>query len=82
MVRVTVTPVWDQVVMAAEPSTRVAELKRQALESAWKRRVDPADYVVKFRGAQVLDESATLSALGAGPNAPFIVMPARRLPVR
>jgi hypothetical protein len=38
--------------------------------------------VVKFHGAGVTDESTTLSALGAGANAPFIVLPARRRPVR
>jgi len=37
---------------------------------------------VKFRGAQVLDETISVGALGAGPNAPFIVLPARRQPVR
>jgi len=44
--------------------------------------VPPGDYLVKFRGGLVQDESATLRDLGAGPNAPFIVLPARRQPVR
>jgi len=82
-VRVMVTDVWDQVFLAVEPTTTVAELKRQALAQALKRaRVPLADYVVKFRGAQVADESITLAALGAVPNAPFIILPARRRPVR
>jgi len=82
-VRVMVTDVWDHVAIRVEPGTTVAELKRQALTRALKRsavRFD--DYVVKFRGAQVTDESATLGVLGAVPNAPFIVLPARRRPVR
>jgi len=29
----------------------------------------------------VLDEATTLAALGVAPNAPFIVLPARRQPV-
>lgn len=77
-----VTDVWDQVFLAVEPTTTVAELKRQALAQALKRapiRLD--DYVVKFHGAQVLDESVTLAGLGAAPNAPFIILPARRQPV-
>lgn len=78
-VRVMVTDVWDQVLLAVEPGTTVADLKRQALGQALKRaRVRPDDYVVKFRGAQVLDESVTLAALGVVPNAPLIVLPARR----
>lgn len=82
-VRVMVTDVWDQVFLAVEPRTTVAELKRQALVQALKRATPPFDdYIVKFRGAQVLDESTTLAALGAGANAPFIVLPGRRQPVR
>lgn len=82
-VRVMVTDVWDQVFLAVEPTTTVAALKRQALVQALKRANVPVDeYVVKFHGAQVLDEATTLAALGAGTNAPFIVLPARRQPVR
>ncbi len=82
-VRVMVTDAWDQVFLAVGPDTTVAELKRQALVRALKRSDLPAtDYVVKFRGAAVGDESTTLSVLGAGANAPFIVLPARRRPVR
>jgi len=32
-----VTDVWDQVFLAVEPTTRVADLKRQALAQALKR---------------------------------------------
>lgn len=82
-VRVMVTDVWDQVFLAVEPGTTVSELKRRALAEALKRQ-DPAvdDYVVKFRGAAVLDESVPLAALGVGANAPFIILPTRRQPVR
>ena len=81
-VRVMVTDAWDQVFLAAEPGTTIADLKRQALARALKRSNTAADYVVKFRGGAVLDESVTLGSLGAGANAPFIVLPARRRPVR
>lgn len=82
-VRVMVTDAWDQVFLAVGPETTVAELKRLALGRALKRTDLPgSEYVVKFRGAAVLDESVTLRALGAGANAPFIVLPARRRPVR
>ena len=82
-VRVMVTPVWDQVFLPVDGDTTVAHLKREALRAALKRSAfDESAYVVKFRGAQVLDESVKLGALGAVPNAPFIVLPARRQPVR
>lgn len=82
-VRVMVTDVWDQVFLAVQPGLTVAELKRQALTQALKRAVvRPDDYMVKFRGARVLDESVTLAALGVVANSPFIVLPARRQAVR
>ena len=82
-VRVMVTDAWDQVFLAVGPETTVAELKRQALTRALKRASLPsAEYIVKFHGAAVTDESTTLRALGAGANAPFIVLPARRRAVR
>jgi hypothetical protein len=82
-VRVMVTDAWDQVFLAVGPDTTVADLKRQALTRALKRASLPtAEYLVKFHGAAVTDESTTLRALGAGANAPFIVLPARRRAVR
>lgn len=82
-VRVMVTDAWDQVFLAAGPDMTVAELKRQALSRALKQAAPPlADYIVKFHGAAVLDEATTLAVLGAGANAPFIVLPARRRAVR
>lgn len=82
-VRVMVTPVWDQVALPVEGTTKVEDLKKRALvEATGRDDLSAPDYVVKFRGAQVFDESQTLAALGAGANAPFIVLPARRQPVR
>jgi len=81
-VRVMVTDAWDQVFLAVEPGTTVAELKRQALARALKRGDVARDYIVKFHGAHVLEESVTLGSLGARANAPFIILPARRRAVR
>ena len=81
-VRVTVLDAWDQVTLQVGKDTTVAELKREAITRA--RGVAPVrdDYEVKFRGALVLDEQVTLGALGAEANAPLIVLPARRRPVK
>lgn len=82
-VRVMVTDAWDQVFLAVGPETTVADLKRQALARALRRAPLAIDqYIVKFRGALVQDEGVTLATLGAGANAPFIVLPGRRQPVR
>jgi hypothetical protein len=82
-VRVMVTPVWNQVSLPVEQGTSVGEIKKRALDEATGRQdLQMPDFVVKYLGAQVFDESQTLAALGAGANAPFIVLPARRQPVR
>lgn len=81
-VRVMVTSAWDHVPVHVDVSTTVAQLKRDALRAALKTTANEQDFIVKFRGAAILDESITLRALGAVPNAPFIVLPGRRQPVR
>jgi hypothetical protein len=81
-VRVMVMPAWDTTTIQADGATTIAQLKREALRATRKTAADEQSYMVKYRGAQVLDESLTLRALGAVPNAPFIVLPARRQPVR
>ena len=43
---------------------------------------DPSAYIVKYRGAPVLDEQRTLAEAGVVSNAPLIVMARRRRPVR
>jgi hypothetical protein len=80
-VRVSVTDTWDTVSFDVPPETTIAELKARALERALVR-ADPAAYVVKFRGARILDEERTVSALGLPDGAALIVLPARRRPVR
>ena len=82
-VRVMVTPVWDHVLVQVDGSTTIRRLKRDALQAALKRAdLREDEFLVKYRGATMLDESVTLGALRAGRNAPFIVLPARRQPVR
>jgi len=81
-VRVTVTDVWDTVTLDVAPDLTVRDLKVRALAEATGRMLDPAGYLVKHRGALVLDEQITVSALGLADGAPLIVLPGRRLPVR
>jgi len=80
-VRVMVQDAWDQVLLQLPASTPVSELKRQALRRTHVEG-DPADYVVKFRGAELLDENRTLDDAGVVGNAQLIVLPRRRQPVR
>lgn len=80
-VRVMVTPVWDEVALDLAPETPVVDLKRQALGRALVAG-DPDDYLVKYRGAQLIEETKSLAEHGVVANAALIVLPRRRRPVR
>jgi hypothetical protein len=80
-VRVMVQEAWDEVRFDVAPTMTLGELKGNAL--AVTRVVgNPAAYLVKYRGAELADESLTLEAAGVVPNAPLIVLSRRRRPVR
>jgi len=79
--RVTVQDAWDEIPLDLPAATSLAELKRAALEATRVRR-DPDDYVLKFRGAELFDESRSLTEAGLVPNGALIVLPRRRRPVR
>lgn len=79
--RVTVQDAWDEVPLDLPSGTSLAELKRAALDATKVRR-DPDEYVLKFRGFELFDESRTLGDAGLVPNAAVIVLPRRRRAVR
>jgi hypothetical protein len=79
--RVTVLDVWDEVPLELSADASLAELKRKALTATRVTR-DPAQYVLKFRGFELQDESKSLADAGLVPNGAVIVMPKRRRPVR
>jgi hypothetical protein len=72
---------WDEVPLDLPSAASVAELKRAALEATRVNR-DPDEYVMKFRGFELLDESRSLADAGLVPNGAVIVLPRRRRPVR
>jgi hypothetical protein len=80
-VRVMVEDAWDQVTLNLPSSTSVTEVKQQAL-ALTHRTQDPASYLVKFRGAELLDEDRSLAEAGVVPRASLIVLPRGRRPVR
>jgi hypothetical protein len=80
-VRVMVQDVWDEVMLELPSTASLAELKQRALAVTRVTR-DPAGYVLKFRGAELGDESRSLADAGLVPNGALIVMPRRRRPVR
>jgi hypothetical protein len=79
--RVMVEDVWDEVFLELPEETPVAEIKRQALERTRVKR-NPSEYLIKYLGAELSDESLSLSDAGLVPNGALIVLSRRRRPVR
>lgn len=79
--RVTVLDVWDEVRLPFDAEMSLGEVKRRALEAA--RVTDHPDrFMVKFRGAELPDTSATLGDAGVPEAAPLIVLRRHRRAVR
>jgi len=72
---------WDQVVLQAPPTSSLAELKQRALAMTHTAG-SPDGYLLKFRGAELFDESRSLAQAGVVPNSALIVVPRHRRPVR
>ncbi len=79
--RVMVQDAWDEVTLEVPESTQLGEVKRRALHATKVTR-DPNGYVLKFRGAELSDETRSLADAGLVPNGALIVLPRRRRPVR
>lgn len=79
--RIMVQDAWDEVSLDLPPTTSLADAKRRALQAA-QVRGDPNAYLLKFRGAELRDESRSLAEAGLVPNAALIVLSRRRRPVR
>jgi hypothetical protein len=82
LLRVTVTETWETVDLVVAAGTSVREVKQEALRRGLHAEPDLGAYEVKFRGALVVDEDATLETVGVPSGAALIVLPARRRPVR
>ncbi len=80
-VRVKVEDAWDEVFLELPDGTLLSELKQQALQLTHVTR-NPSEYLIKYRGAALSDESRSLAQVGVVPNAALIILAKRRRPVR
>lgn len=80
--RVEVAELWDAVRVIARPDTRVAEVKKRVLAELFPNNQYADDFVLKFRGWEVLDEQGTLADCGVGDGAILLLGYRRRRPVR
>ena len=81
-VRVELPEQWDTIAFDAPAALSALELKRQALAQFGLPQALPADFVLKLRGIEVLDENASLAAGGALDGSTYLLTHRRRRPVR
>lgn len=79
--RVMLTDVWDEFHLDLSPETPLSQVKQRVLELG-NQPADPSEYMIKYRGAQLMDEASSLAGLGVVRNAALIMLPRRRQPVR
>lgn len=80
-IRVTVLESWDVVALQPALDTPVGEVKAQAL-AATRTRGTADEFLVKYLGAELGNESASLAQAGVAPNGALIVVRRRRAPTR
>ncbi len=80
-VRVELPETWDVVKANVSADATVAELKAKALDVLYPFGA-PNDFVMKLRGWEVLDETATLANAGALDGSIFLLTHRHRRPVR
>ena len=81
-VRVQLLERWDRMAFDVPPETSVATLKRGALSAFGLASAEPADYVVKLRGWEVLGEQGSVAESGARDGSTYLVALRRRRAVR
>lgn len=79
--RVRVLEAWNDVVLHLPASTPISQVKQLALDAAHITD-DPGRFLVKFRGAELRDESRSLADERVPGDGALIVMRGRRMPVR
>lgn len=80
--RVEAAELWDALRVVAHPSTTVAELKQQAVATLLPSADFADDFVLKLRGWELLDHSATLADAGVVDGSILLLARRRRRPVR
>jgi hypothetical protein len=80
--RVQLLEKWDRIAVSVPPETPVASLKRDTLAAFGLGHAEPADYVVKLRGWEVLAEHESVAESGARDGSTYLITLRRRRPVR
>lgn len=81
-IRVEMPEVWDVVRIVVSPTEPVIAVKARALEALFPEAQLHEDFVLKLRGWEILDESASLADAGAVDGSILLLTHRRRRPVR
>jgi len=79
--RVEASDIWDTVRVTARPDTAVAEVKQRVVAELFPTE-HVADFVLKFRGWEILDENEALNNVGIVDGSIVLLAIRRRRPVR
>ena len=81
-VRVEMPEKWDTVKLAVSPAASARSVKVAALNALFPSTEAPEEFVLKFRGWEVLNEDASLTDVGAVNGSILLLTHRRRQPVR
>lgn len=81
-VRVQSAELWNTVRVVASSWQLVGSMKAAALEVFYPGGADPADYMVKLHGFEILHEDASLAFVGVKDGSTILLTHRRRRPVR
>ena len=80
--RAQVAELWDAVKVEAAPSASVDEIKKAVLAKFYPDGVSSAEFVVKLRGYEILNESDSLAHSGIRDGSTLLISRRRRRPVK
>lgn len=80
--RVQIAELWETLRVDASPTTSVEAVKKAALARFFPDGESIDDFVVKLRGFEILDETATVAASGAKDGSTLLLTWRRRRPVK
>jgi hypothetical protein len=81
-IRVEMPEVWDTVRIVASPKEPVLAVKVAALDALFPEAQVPADFVLKLRGWEILDETMSLASAGVLNDGILLLTHRRRRAVR
>ena len=80
--RVEMPEVWDVARIDASPAEPVLAVKVHALAALYPKAKSHEDFVIKLRGNEIFDESASVADAGARDGSTFLLTHRKRRPVR